>query len=570
MKPQLLVIDDIVASSSKQRDNFCRLLQLSELNNPQSSHKDSIAEVSFCSAQHHNSYCVENRIDIALQVVQKGWPNHSGQFWSLVLLDLRFLSGKLVKGYPEGSPDDDLYGLKILAQLSSHFPGLPIVILSSASRESVITQCRKLGAKDFMSRLSSGSVSEMKIELENKLFSYGLLPDDQNIIIGNSIELLNSLAIARRSARGSGHVLLLGESGVGKELYAQYIYNHSDRKEQAFHTFYPFGVAESLQQDNLFGHIKGAFTGAEQDRAGLFELSSNGVLFIDEVGDIDISVQNQLLRPLESRRLTRQGSAKEIHLNTKVILATNKELDTQVKTGAFKSDLLNRIKTYEVIIPPLRERQNDIPLVANHLIKQLCIDNGLHWPRTIGDDAMHALLNYHWRDGNVRALRNKLERAVRNNPDSELLIAADLEIEYSVEIKEIQQKTTLSTFSPKENIPIPKGLAAWDQVMSENADRIGKMFTTAITYNAVYDTQHDDNLRINISATVSYLQGKKLSTVKAADVIKRELNYSEKVLREVFLNYPLVARLYDLAINIRASGSRKTSFEILKYNRGDS
>ncbi len=351
------------------------------------------------------------------------------------LLDLKFVSGVLDEsGEPKGVEGDDTFGLIILEQISQAYPDLPVIIISARERATIIETCRKLGAIDFIQRHEYGTeTTSPRNLLESKILEHGLIPDDRTLndegfrIVGRSLSLLKVLRAARRGATGKGNILILGETGTGKELLAQYIRDYSPKKTGPYNIFHAFGQAEGLQEDELFGHVKGAYTGATSDREGLFEKSNGGTLFIDEIGDIPEGLQLKLLRPLESRSVTRQGGNTVISLDIQVLLATNRNLQESAASGMFRNDLLNRINAYQIVMPPLRERREDIPAITEHLLERACKENGGKWPRKILPDALQLFMVNEWKD-NVRGLRNAIERAVKNNIDSELFMASDLEM----------------------------------------------------------------------------------------------------------------------------------------------
>jgi two-component system, NtrC family, response regulator HydG len=228
-------------------------------------------------------------------------------------------------------------------------------------------------------------------------------------ILGSSTSVQRLLDMIRDVAQSEAPVLIYGESGVGKELVAQAIHGLGQRAEGAFIKVNCASLNENLLESELFGHVKGAFTGAGRDRVGRFEAASRGTIFLDEIGDVSSSMQVKLLRVLEAREVERVGDHRPIPVDARVITATNKELEHLVAQGAFRSDLFYRINVVPVFVPPLRERKEDIPLLAQTFIDQIASRSnksivGLH------QDALDMLLSYNW-PGNVRELRNVIEYA---------------------------------------------------------------------------------------------------------------------------------------------------------------
>jgi len=307
--PQILVIDDIFGSSLMDRRNLCRNFGLVDVTGDDESVSkisEPVGEAVFCSGQIKHGNTISNDINVAIEAVQKGWNANSEKQLALILLDIRFVSGMIGKdGEPDGLSGDDTFGLNILDAIHHKFQDIPVVIVSSKEREEIIEDCRKRGASDFIQRHEHGTrtLSPREI-LKSKIFEHGLIEDNRDLlderyrIVGKSTFLLKTLRAARRAATGKGNILVLGETGTGKELLARYIHDISIKAEGKYKIFHPFGTAETLQEDELFGHVSGAFTGADSDREGLFEISNGGTLFIDEIGDIPESIQLKLLRPL--------------------------------------------------------------------------------------------------------------------------------------------------------------------------------------------------------------------------------------------------------------------------------
>ena len=205
-------------------------------------------------------------------------------------------------------------------------------------------------------------------------------------------------------------VLIHGETGSGKELIARTIHHNSPRSDQRFVAFNAAAIPEPLAEAELFGHAKGAFTGAVSARVGRFELAHRGTLFIDEVGLMSLSLQSKLLRALQEREIERVGESRPIKFDARVIAATNSDLRKLVKDGTFREDLYYRLNVIPITLPPLRERREDIPLLARHFVQKSCRSNNLP-ARTLSQDAIRVLMNYSW-PGNIRQLENAIEHSV--------------------------------------------------------------------------------------------------------------------------------------------------------------
>ncbi len=227
-------------------------------------------------------------------------------------------------------------------------------------------------------------------------------------IIGDSAAIRQVIASIRQVAPSNLPVLIVGESGTGKELVAQAIHRHSKRKERRFVPFNAAGQAESLLEDQLFGHVRGAYTGADKDREGVFEYGDRGSVFLDEIGDTPISMQPKLLRVLEKGEIVRLGSNDARQVDIRFISATNRDLRAMIKQGQFREDLFYRLRGAEISIPPLRERREDIPLLVRHAIGRYARELDRPIP-TISEPAMMRLVAFDW-PGNVRELMNVIHR----------------------------------------------------------------------------------------------------------------------------------------------------------------
>ena len=215
---------------------------------------------------------------------------------------------------------------------------------------------------------------------------------------------------ARKAAASKATVLLLGESGTGKELFARSIHNWSDRRLKPFVAINCAGLAKELLESELFGHEKGAFTGAHQLKKGKLELAHGGTVFLDEIGDLALELQTKLLRVLQEREFERVGGNTSIAVDLRIIAATNHELDAAIKSGTFREDLYHRLNVIALTLPPLRERKEDIPVLADFFLERFSGETKKSFAN-ITDEARTRLIAYHW-PGNIRELANVIERAV--------------------------------------------------------------------------------------------------------------------------------------------------------------
>jgi DNA-binding NtrC family response regulator len=316
-------------------------------------------------------------------------------------------------------PGED--GMKLIARAKS-LSRPPICILMTAyGSEEVAVEAMKRGADDYIAKgrmqidelemRIARALKQQELEVENVALHQRLDSKfGMDNLIGESPSMKEVLDTVRQAAPSTATILLLGETGTGKELIAKVIHQLSPRARQPLVTVHCAGLAPTLLESELFGHEKGAFTDAHERRIGRFEQAQGGTLFLDEIGEIDASVQIKLLRFLGERTFERVGSNKTLTADVRIIAATNKDLQEQVKTGAFRQDLYYRLCVIEIKLPPLRERAEDITLLAQTFLKEFVQANQ---KQVIGftSDAIDLLLRYPW-PGNVRELRTAIERAV--------------------------------------------------------------------------------------------------------------------------------------------------------------
>jgi two-component system NtrC family response regulator/two-component system response regulator HydG len=278
----------------------------------------------------------------------------------------------------------------------------------------------KLGAEDYLGKPID--VEELEIVLQKTLEKKRLLEETTVLkarleqkykfenLVGESPGMLQVFKAIRQVAPSSASVLLLGESGTGKELFAQAIHQNSPRRTKPFIRVACASLPETLLESELFGHEKGSFTGALYTRAGRFEAADGGTLFLDEIGDISPTVQVKLLRFLEEKEFERVGGNRTFKVDVRIVAATHRDLKKRIEEGSFREDLYYRLNVIEIQIPPLREREGDIPVLAQHFLQKYAAANG-KTVTGLSDDVLAMLWRHSW-PGNVRELENALERAV--------------------------------------------------------------------------------------------------------------------------------------------------------------
>ena len=305
----------------------------------------------------------------------------------------------------------DMNGLDLLKEISGR-TNAKFIVITGYGDVSTAVEAMKAGASDFIQKPFSFDILEVSIdkalkekrlEEENKALKSFLFDKEHEIVLETrSPAFKKVLQMVEEIARSDINILLRGETGTGKEVLARYIHRISDRRDKPFIVVDCGAIPEHLFESELFGHEKGAYTGATSRKLGLVELADGGTLFLDEIGEIPLPVQAKLLRFVETRRFRRVGGLKEHRVDVRIISATNRDLKEMVRRGEFRSDLLYRINTVEVEIPPLRDRKEDIPLLVEAFLKR--------YRKKIKRETLKKLMAYDW-PGNVRELRNAVERA---------------------------------------------------------------------------------------------------------------------------------------------------------------
>ena len=374
-----------------------------------------------------------------------------------------------------------LSGEELLRRVVQAYPSLPVIILTGHGTIESAVQAMRDGAYDFLTKpvnldrlslLVRRALSTRELVLQHRALQEELEQRRQfSSIIGKSAEMKRIFEVVRQVAPTKASVLITGESGVGKELIADAIHNLSGRRDKAFVKVHCAALSEGLLESELFGHEKGAFTGAVARKRGRFELSHAGSIFLDEIGEISQSVQIKILRVLQEKRFERVGGEETIEVDTRIISATNKDLKAEIENGAFREDLFYRLNVVNIHIPPLRERKEDIPLLAAAFIKEFAAENGKA-VEGLDARARSMLYNYTW-PGNVRELRNCIESAVVMSKGT-ILTPDDLPPSVSSETESNYVKIQLgTTLSDAEREVIRANLAAQRGNKSRTAETLG-------------------------------------------------------------------------------------------------
>ncbi len=312
----------------------------------------------------------------------------------------------------------DMNGIEVLRAIRKDNQDLPVVIITAHGSIERAVEAIKAGADDFITKpfdpehlalVVRKSLERAQLKSDVEFFAQEL-GGRHRLISGNSPAMLQIVAEAKKSATSRSTVLLLGESGTGKELFARSIHEWSERKLKPFVAINCAGLGKELLESELFGHERGAFTGAHQLKKGKLELAQGGTAFLDEIGDLALELQTKLLRFLQEREFERIGGTTPIAVDLRIIAATNRDLEAAVKEGTFRDDLYHRLNVIALTLPPLRERKDDIPALANHLLQKFALETKKSFA-TIAADALEKLREYDW-PGNIRELANVIERAV--------------------------------------------------------------------------------------------------------------------------------------------------------------
>lgn len=319
-------------------------------------------------------------------------------------------------------------GLDVLKEIRQQEYDCTVIMVTVYKDVETVVEAMKAGADDYLTKpfkvaelrhAIERALRVLELERKNRSLEASLQATDQREeIVYVSAAMDSAFQALKKAAPTDASVLITGESGTGKELAAYYVHEHSDRESGPLITVNCAAIPNTLLESELFGHEKGAFSGANERKTGKFELANRGTLFLDEIGSLPLDLQSKLLRTLESNVIERVGGTKPLHLDVRWIAATNRDLNTQVERGAFREDLYFRLNVIAVNLPPLRERLEDVPLLANHFIKQFSVEMKKPELR-LSDEILEVFQVYEW-PGNVRELRNLIERLMVLEPGPEV------------------------------------------------------------------------------------------------------------------------------------------------------
>jgi len=557
--PRILVIDDffgrqVLQGVNQDRVVLCEKFGLVDVSSQGAVStpllEDPCAEAVFFRGQVPDPAkpgdSVRNDLPSSVEMAVRGWRDGEAgpRPWAMVVLDLMFYTGTVTdtsecqgRGMPEGAPSDDrpdsYFGLQILRGIREIDPDLPVVILSSKSREDVSRTFSELGASGFIERDSVDAADRFRDHLSR----HGLVPDRR--LIGRSRALLAALRRARLLADGEGSILIRGEPGVGKELLARFIHDSSRRAGGAFVVLSLASVPRELAESELFGHSKGAFTGAAAARAGAFEAASGGTLFLDEIGDASADLQAKMLRVLESGVLQRVGSDERLAVDVRVISATNIDIEDRAARGeGFRADLLARLRQAgTVTLPPLRDRAEDIPQLAMHFVRMAERTHGRAMAREMLPETSTLLCRQSW-PGNVRELRNCVSQAVYQHPDVEFLAPAHVQalLEMDTAVSRGMHlpgsvldspESALSGLCAAMKAYRPEAAEEWSGALA-SAQAASLRLCAALALAAIRHTKrpsvHHPAGEVLIHPAMKMLTGNaKLTATQAADLVKRLL-----------------------------------------------
>jgi two-component system nitrogen regulation response regulator NtrX len=373
-------------------------------------------------------------------------------------------------------------GLATLEKLQDRRIDAPVIMISGHGNIESAVRAIKMGAFDFIEKplslektvlVVANAVRQRRLEVENRELRATV--DRRHAMVGESHVIRQLLEQVAMAAPTNGRVLIHGENGTGKELVARSIHMRSRRMKGPFIEVNCAAIPEELIESELFGHMKGAFTGAVADRRGKFELADGGTLFLDEIGDMSLKTQAKVLRALQEQIVEPVGGTSSVKVDVRVIAATNKDLPTEIRAGRFREDLYFRLNVIPIFVPPLRDRDSDIPLLAEHFMAEFAREYGRR-PKRLDTGAASGLRSYRW-PGNVRELRNVIERLMIMVPGDTIAIG-DLAFLESGGVAAVDQPGTpaLPLHEARERFErdyILRALAAQNGNISRTADALG-------------------------------------------------------------------------------------------------
>ena len=402
--------------------------------------------------------------------------------YNLVILDMNFQAGV-------NTGNEGIYWLGKIKETN---PEVSVVMITAYGDIDTAVKALKAGASDFilkpwdnekllatlkMAIQLNLSIKEVKQLKERETELKKEFNRDQKFIIGSSPQLINVLNLARKVAKTDANILITGENGTGKELIAQEIHHLSNRSKEVLVNVDMGALSETLFESELFGHVKGAFTDARENRQGKFEIADKGTLFLDEIGNLSFHLQAKLLSAIENRQVSRIGSNQLITTDIRLICATNRNLESMVKEGLFREDLLYRINTIQIELPPLRDRGNDIIILAEFFLKKYTYKYNKP-DLKINQQAHEKLLKYSW-PGNIRELQHTIEKVVILS-ESNIIKPDDLYLRYPVSVN---SNSSFITLEEMERQMIQQALEKNNGNFTAAADQLG--VTRQTLYNRI-------------------------------------------------------------------------------------
>jgi two-component system nitrogen regulation response regulator NtrX len=372
-------------------------------------------------------------------------------------------------------------GLATLAKLQERRVDAPVIMISGHGNIESAVRAIKMGAFDFIEKPLSlektvlvvgNAVRQRRLEVENRELRATV--DRRHAMVGESYVLRQLLEQVAMAAPTNGRVLIHGENGTGKELVARSIHMRSRRMKGPFIEVNCAAIPEELIESELFGHMKGAFTGAVSDRRGKFELADGGTLFLDEIGDMSLKTQAKVLRALQEQIVEPVGGTSSVKVDVRVIAATNKDLPAEIRAGRFREDLYFRLNVIPIFVPPLRDRENDIALLADHFMAEFAREYGRR-PKRLDAGAATGLRSYRW-PGNVRELRNVIERLMIMVPGETIAVSDLAFLDGAVAAPDAPGAPPLPLHEARERFErdyILRALAVQNGNISRTADALG-------------------------------------------------------------------------------------------------